>query len=277
MKGGGSITKTGWNNKQTPLIHKHSQNKSIANFKGRYKRFELSPGYATSDIGKYQGNIKGYKSKQIGQSEGTEYKGRFKRFEISPGYATGDIGKYRGTLKMKSKYKKKPNAHEDALKTKEPHKNMFLMSGHKGMSKDRKNYRKNPSAHEDALKSVAPRKAVARIGSYIPKYAKVRYTKKPNAHDDALKGIAPKNSASKAMAFQGNFKVKKNYDRNMHPSSKYTTSIHPRNSKKEKERTFKFNIWWAKLFKKNENQPPAVKEKIRNPRYDKHEKDLWYD
>ncbi len=242
LKGGGSISRSGWNNKQVPLIHKHSQNKTIANFKGRYKRFELSPGYATSDIGKYQGNIKRHKSKKIGQPEGTQFEGRFTQFEISPGYATGDIGKYRGTLKMKSKYKKKPNAHEDALKAKEPHKNMYLMSGYQGTVKDRRNFRK-----------------------------------KPNAHEDALKGIAPKNSASKAMAYQGNFKVKKNYNRNMHPSSKYTTSIHPRNSKEEKERTFKFNIWWAKLFKKNENQPDAVKEKIRTPRYDKREKDLWYD
>ena len=332
LKGGGSITKSGWNNNRTPLIHKFSQNKSIANFKGRFNRFAISPGFTTGDIGKYQGNIKSYKSKSIGQPEGTQWKGRFTTFEISPGYLAEDIGNYqgnikgykskrigqpegidyKGTLKMKSKYKDKPHAVDEALKAKEPHKNMYMMSGYQGKIKDRRDFRKKPNAHEDALKGIAPKKAVAKIDSYIPryakikyskkpnahedalkgiapkkavanldsyipKYAKVKYSKKPNAHEDALKGIAPKNSASKAMAFQGNFKVQKNYDRNMHPSSKYTTSLHPGNSLKEKERLLKFNIWWAKLFKKNENQPDAVKEKTRNPRYDKREKDLWYD
>jgi hypothetical protein len=243
FKGGGSISKSGWNNNRTPLQKKSLsvQNFYTSKFKGRFNRFEISPGYANDNIGNFKGNIKG-ESKKIGQPEGTQFKGRFTQFELSPGFLGEDIGAYRGTLKMKSKYRKKPHAVEQALKAKEPHKNMFLMNGYQGKMKDKRNFQK-----------------------------------KPHAHKDAQKGIAPTKSASKAIAFQGNFKLKKNYDRNMHPSSKYTTSLQPRNSLEEKDRLFKFNIWWAKLFKKNENQPTAVKDKIRNPRYDKREKDLWYD
>jgi len=32
-----------------------------------------------------------------------------------------------------------------------------------------------------------------------------------------------------------------------------------------------------KLFKKNDTQPKSVKEKVRRPRYDPKERDLWKD
>ncbi|MDH5476013.1 MAG: hypothetical protein OEX22_10010, partial [Cyclobacteriaceae bacterium] len=107
--------------------------------------------------------------------------------------------------------------------------------------------------------------------------SKTNYKHNPKSHEDALKGIAPKNSAYKAMAFQGNFKIKKTYKKGMHPSAKYTTYHKPLNSLKEKEKTIKFKIWWAKLIKRNENQPPSVKEKIRKPRYSESAKDIWYE
>jgi len=259
LKGGGSISGNRWNNNQTPLNKKYSQNKGIANYKG---------------------NRKGAKKplKGGGSITTSGWNNDQKPIQQKPQSLQNFYGsRYTGTLKMKRKYVKKPNAHEDAQKGKEPHKNMYTMSGYQGKMKDKRNHKKKPNAHEDALKGIAPKKAVAHIDSYIPKYAKRKYTKKPNAHEDAQKGIAPKPSTYKAMAFQGRFKTKKNYDKNMHPSAKYTTSQHPRNSLAEKDRTFKFNIWWAKLFKKNENQPAAVKEKVRTPRYDKREKDLWYE
>ena len=294
LKGGGSISGDRWNNNQTPLARKYVQNRGIANFSGNRK----SQGKPLKGGGSI--TTSGWNNDQQPLAK--------KPHPLQNYYGS----KYTGTLKMKRKYKKKPNAHEDALKSKAPHKYMYSMSGYQGKTKDKRGYKKKPNAHEkalkgfapkkevanidsyttkyakrrytkkpnaheDALKGVAPKRVVANIDSYTTKYAKRKYTKKPNAHEDALKGIAPKPSAYKAMAFQGNFKTKKNYNRNMHPSAKYTTSQHPRNSLEEKKRVFKFNIWWAKLFKKNENQPAAVKEKIRTPRYDKREKDLWYD
>ncbi len=62
----------------------------------------------------------------------------------------------------------------------------------------------------------------------------------------------------------------------MHPSSNYTKGV-SKNGKEEKEKTFKFGIWWSSLFKKNKSQPQNLKSKDRKPRYDKREKDLWYE
>jgi hypothetical protein len=47
----------------------------------------------------------------------------------------------------------------------------------------------------------------------------------------------------------------------------------------KQDRTFLMNVKlkWAKLFRKNASQPEAVKEKVRRPRYDKKERDLWKD
>ena len=61
----------------------------------------------------------------------------------------------------------------------------------------------------------------------------------------------------------------------LHPSSTYTKGGRSRNAVREKEQPVKLKIWWAKLFKKNANQPDAVKEKTRRPRYDKGEREIW--
>ena len=301
LKGGGSISRFGWNNNQKPLQRKDFGSTRISGFAGNIKRSRkpLKGGGSISKTG-WNNNQKPLQRKDFGSTRISGFAGNIKRSRKSlkgggsiskPGWNNNQkplqkksqsrqnsySSKYVGSLKVKGKYKDKPHTVKNALKTKKPNKNMFQMSGYHGKLKDRRNHRKNPNSHDDALKGIAPGKAVSKLDSYISKHTKVRYAKKPNAHKDALKSIAPKNNASKAQVFQGNFKVKKNHGKNMHPSSKYTTSLHPRNSIKEKGRTFKFNIWWAKLFKKNQNQPTAVKEKTRKPRYDKREKDLWYD
>ncbi|MDH5366637.1 MAG: hypothetical protein OEW67_06590, partial [Cyclobacteriaceae bacterium] len=207
-----------------------SGTKNATQFKGRFDKFFISPGFDTRYIG-YQGNIKGQKKPlkgggsitrsgwnnkgnalirkppSSGTKNATQFKGRFDRFFISPGFDTRYIG-YQGNIKERRK----------------------------------KDYKHNPNSHEDALKTVAP-----------------------------------KSSAYKAMTFQGNFKSKKTYKKGMHPSAKYTTSQKRLNSLEEKDKILKFRIWWAKLIKRNENQPPIVKEKVRKPRYSTSAKDLWYD
>ena len=61
----------------------------------------------------------------------------------------------------------------------------------------------------------------------------------------------------------------------LHPSANYTKAGQSRNALEEKEQPVKLKIWFAKIFKKNANQPDAVKEKVRRPRYDKNERDIW--
>lgn len=75
---------------------------------------------------------------------------------------------------------------------------------------------------------------------------------------------------------QVNVKMTKPHGKNFHPDSKFANSY--RDNVKH-ERTFLMNLKlkWAKLFRKNDTQPKAVKEKIRRPRYDPKERDLWKD
>ena len=62
----------------------------------------------------------------------------------------------------------------------------------------------------------------------------------------------------------------------MHPSYHFTQD-EPKNSKDEKEKVFKFKIWWEQLFGANGNQPKNLKERDKKPRYDKRESDIWYE
>ena len=62
----------------------------------------------------------------------------------------------------------------------------------------------------------------------------------------------------------------------MHPSYSYSQG-EAKNAKEEKEKIFKFKVWWAKLFGTNSNQPQNLKSRDKKPRYDKRETDLWYE
>jgi hypothetical protein len=61
----------------------------------------------------------------------------------------------------------------------------------------------------------------------------------------------------------------------LHPSSDYTKPGQYYNSIEKKEQPIKLKLWFAKLFKRNANQPDAVKEKERKPRYNKNEREIW--
>ena len=61
----------------------------------------------------------------------------------------------------------------------------------------------------------------------------------------------------------------------LHPSADYTKPGKYYNSIEKKEQPVKIKLWFAKLFKRNANQPDAVKEKERKPRYNKSEREIW--
>ena len=60
----------------------------------------------------------------------------------------------------------------------------------------------------------------------------------------------------------------------LHPSASYMRG-NAKSSSESKDKTFKFGIWWASLFKRNDSQPQNLKSKEKKPRYDKRETDLW--
>ncbi|MFM8742807.1 MAG: hypothetical protein ACKODM_05695, partial [Cytophagales bacterium] len=102
------------------------------------------------------------------------------------------------------------------------------------------------------------------------------YIRNPKSDKDALMVLAPGKAYAKINNYQGNVKMSKPHRKNLHPDAKFA---HGYRDNVKSERTFLMNVklWWAKLFKKNDNQTEAVKEKVRRPRYDKKEKELWKD
>jgi hypothetical protein len=187
-------------------------------------------------------------------------------------------------VKLDYKYIQNPRANPNSLKKKEPRNGIFAIEGLQVKVKQPK-YVASPKAEERAVKGTSKsalnvRKPNAVFSKANTFQGRVRFTgnyiHNPKSDKDALKVLAPGRAYAKINNYQGNVKMSKPSGKNLHPDSKFAHSNH---NNVKSERTFLMNVklWWAKLFKKNENQTEAVKEKVRKPRYDKKEKELWKD
>jgi hypothetical protein len=74
--------------------------------------------------------------------------------------------------------------------------------------------------------------------------------------------------------YSGNTKVKRGSKKGKHPSFYYDGIKN--SSIKEKDKPVNFKLMWSKLFKKNENRPKHLDEKV-NPRYSRDEAKIWYE
>jgi len=103
-----------------------------------------------------------------------------------------------------------------------------------------------------------------------------RYVHNPNSDKHALDVIAPSRVVARIRDYQGNVRMNKAQGTNLHPDSEFA---HGFRDNVKQDRTFLMNIklMWSKLFRKNATQPAVVKEKVRRPRYDKKERELWKD
>jgi hypothetical protein len=174
-------------------------------------------------------------------------------------------------------YQKNPNSKEGALKGIGPESSSVRASEYVGRMRVLWDYKHNPSSSKDALKAISPKSAFARGNEF---QGRMRLTKNYRhtlkGDKDALKVIAPGKAYAKIGNYQGNLKMKKLHGKNLHPDAKFAHG-HGNNVKKERTFLTSAKLWWSKLFKKNDTQPTAVKEKVRRPRYDKSERDLWKD
>ena len=84
-----------------------------------------------------------------------------------------------------------------------------------------------------------------------------------------------KKQSKEEQLFAGNYKIKKNKNEDLHPSSEYRGGK-VKNSYAQKERARKRKLWWSKT-KKNDDQPKHLKEKRKKPKYDPKEGDIWND
>ncbi|MCA6079011.1 hypothetical protein [Fulvivirga sedimenti] len=265
-KGGGSISNSGWNNDGKPVDNRRiqSQDVKIARFSGNLKspgkpykgRRNLTVGFRMHNNDGKPVPSMGH-SKQDSQIEG--FSGNLKGSKKPKG-AGGSISvlPWNNDGEPLERRTVSAEARKATVST--------------GTFKRTFKYTRNPQAHEDALKKRPAGKNYYEAGKYAGNVRMTqRYEKKPFAADGALKGIGPSRAMIQASAYQGNVKMSKNNIRNRHPSYKFE------DDRASAKSNFNLKLFWSKLFKKQENQPAVVKEKVREPRFDKGEKGLWND
>jgi hypothetical protein len=181
-------------------------------------------------------------------------------------------------VKVKQKnYEKRPHSKPGALLGIGPQSATVKASEYQGRMKVIWDYKHNPSSAKAALNTISPNKAFAKGNNFQGRTRLTKnYRHNPKSDKDALKVIAPSRAYARINNYQGNMKMSKPHGSKLHPDAKFA---HDHNDNVKSERTILTNVklWWSKLFKKNDTQPTAVKEKVRKPRYDKKEKDLWKD
>ncbi|MEL7002931.1 MAG: hypothetical protein AAFN93_09390 [Bacteroidota bacterium] len=297
QKGGGSVNRNGWNNRGKPLQNDgpNRQDNRISKFQGGIKAGRNKPlkgaggsvtilpwnnkekpitkdGLTPEDyrIVKHRGNIK-RKKYVVNPSSGKDAN----KVRSRPGSYDKMVA-FQGRVKRKRKYKQNPSAGDESLKNIAPSEATAKAYKFQGRMKRTWKYKRNPSTGDESLKNIAPSGTTSQAYKFQGRFKLTStYRKKPYAGKDALKGIGPSRATVKASNYQGNIKMSRKRLEDRHPSFKYASG--KKTSVQEKDKFFSFKLLWAKLFKKNEDQPDNLKEKNRRPRFDKREKDLWYD
>jgi len=286
LKGGGSIT-VHWNNKETPI---QSQGRSAAmenasRFKGKMPISSI-PGYSREKISTYQGNVK------VSTLFKTQY----------------PVGEFRGPVKINPRQGRTQSEGTGRGRTRTF---TFLRIGQPnkaGLVSQYPDFQVNNSLNKAVRKTNKARDLPAlgtqrgrtRSLSFLalghPKKAgfksetkRLEYNKQlpkelnPTQHLRIANSEGTSRGRVRTLSFwtlgnpshAGFYRNPAQAKGRLHPSSRYTASDKPINGKEEKEKTFRFRIWWAKIFKRNGNQPDNLRHKGKRPRYDKGERDIW--
>lgn len=240
-KGGGSVSGRLWNNKETPIAGKTPPEsaRKISGFPGRMKRFEVQPGFA---------------------DQGESFTGYIK------------------LKKFKKEYIQNPNASEESTKKRRPDKTMYQSAGLQVKVKEKESGKK-PHGAEGALPGIKPTRSTVKASEYARSVRRTfDYIHNPSSADEALKTREPGKAFARSAAYQGNIKMQKfilfEKNRALHPDTKFIKT-NKNNVDEEKDAVTNFKLWWARLFKKQENQPDHLKYKGKKPRYDKGEEGMW--
>lgn len=253
--GGGSITRH-WNNKGEPLSGhgRYAKNEAISNYQGKM-RLNAMPSYGKGDEGVYSGDRKAKKPpKGGGGSITTHWNNKGEPIEgMGINGTDKDILAYQGKNKAPEKIKQSEGTERGRTKSLS-----FVRIGdptHMGLQKEAHNKKVNNSLPKELSRKERLRMREA-DGLDNGKSRTFTFWA---VGDPTQGGLVRTPSQAKGR---------------LHPSAAYTSGK-SRNSIEEKEQPVKIKIWWAKLFKKNANQPDSVKEKPRRPRYDKGERSIW--
>ena len=285
-KGGGSRSGILWNNKNTPILVRIPPGKSarIASYQGNLRAGRK--GY--EDQGEeFTGNIKTRRPDKGGGSVSGKLWNNDERSIPGKDYSSQTmISRYSGNLKAKRPEKgggsvsgKLWNNHETPIIVRAPKvKEGGNYTGELKIS--RNHYSRNPKSADGALRGEKASPASLKADTYARGTRRTwDYIKNPSSDDAAQRTREPGRAFAKAGDFQGNIKIKK-FDlfgkSDLHPDARFV-KLNKNNVPEEKDMLTNFKLWWARLFRKSENQPDHLKEKGRTPRYDKGESGLWYE
>ncbi len=255
-KGGGSVSGKFWNNNEQSTTVRNPNSTKLATF---------------------QGNMKG---KRDEKKDVDYFPGKYKQFDLRPSMRNQGE-EYTGNIKLsrfKRNYLKNPNQADEALKKDRPDKTTYLVNGLQIKVKE-KDYKKRPNAAEGAMLGIGPGRNSIRANEFARGARQYNYRRNPSSSESALKVREPGKAFVSATSYQGNIKMKR-FDffrkKDLYPDSRFIKT-NKNNTDEERSVLTNFKLWWARLFKKNENQPDHLKDKGKKPRYDKGEKGLWYD
>jgi len=301
LKGGGSITR-GWNNGGVPLMKKGRNNnsESISSYQGRMRASGMT-GYGKGREGVYAGRMKSKKPLKGGGGSITRLWNNNEEPLIGKGQTDTDKSRlaYQGNMKAKRPPKGGGGSVTQQCNNKgEPLEGRGItgndedaaayqgkmraagkgnLGPSEGMERGRTkslSFIRIGNPEQMGLQREANNK---KVNNRLPK----ELTRKERLRLKGADGFD--NGRSRAFTFWaigdpshgGLERTPPQAKGRLHPSSTYTASHKSRNSIEEKEQPIKLKIWWAKLFKKNSNQPDSVKEEPKRPRYDKGERSIW--
>jgi hypothetical protein len=254
---GGSVSGKFWNNNQQSTTVKNENSMKMARFQGNVK----SEKNTKKPVDYFPGKNRQFDFKPSMRDQGEEF--------------TGNIRLSR----FKRNYVKNPDAADEALKKARPDKTTYLVNGLQVKVKEQ-NYKKRPHGAEGSMPGIGPGKGSIRASEYT-RVIRQRWDRKhnPSSAREALNVREPGKAFLRATDYQGNIKVKR-FDlfskKKLYPDSRFIKT-NKNNTDEERSLLTNFKLWWARLFRKNENQPDHLKEKVKKPRYDKGEQGLWYD
>ncbi len=251
-------------------VYKKYRNPDITTFRGdlRLKRKPTGGGGSIARLRNNDGKPIAVKSPGPGTIKGSKYRGDI---AIHKKYRNPDITTYRGDLNRKKiptpskgPYPGYRNIRQNRIEVFAKKNSIKFLErpfvNTKGQRAVNGPNRRNRIQSFGRANNI---KFLARVGTYKQKAGPV--VKKNRRLIEYVPGVL------RADRYRGGVKMKNSNRKGLHPSSAFARSN--TNSVEEKDKIFKFKIWFNQIFKSN--KPNSQKEKNRRPRYDKGESEIW--
>lgn len=301
VKGGGSVARNNWNNDGKAVTQLNTSSSSIraSAFHGQIKAKKANLG-GGGTVKRNDWNNEGKPTTQLNTSSSSVRASTYHGFQKGKKRITGGGGSIsgklwnnneepimtrgadrssntnaRGKMIMKREYTQNPNAVPESTKKQKPNKNISEIGGLQAKVK-RPDLHKPEQGVKKLLTLVTPKSTPTKAAEYTKVIKDQEHKHNPSSAKGSLKVLYLGKAFARTEDYQGNVKMKKYNDKDLHPDAKFAHS--GVNNVKE-ERTIMVNVklMWAKLFHKSEQDSDDAKKKPQKLRYDKREKGMWAD